>query len=354
MASVLETLIAICAALALIFLNGLWVAAEFSIVRVRRTRLEELAGQGVEAAKEAILVVDHVSEYLAVTQIGITIASLGVGWLAEDAFARVFLALFPADMHRAAIVHGAAIAGAFLMVTVLHVLLGELVPKNLAVRNAERLLLVLARPLRIVHFLARPVLRIFEAMSTWILHRLGHGVASHPPLTEEELKLILAESHKGGIVTDGEAEIIVRAFEFADKQSEAVMIPAGEVVYISLERPLEQNLEAATKHMHARLPLCRHGLDSVIGTVSMKDVWPLLERERSNAAFERACRPPIIIPVDFSQDDILRAFRTGRGQIGIVRDLAGEKTLGIVTLEDVLESLVGDVREAKSSAEARR
>ncbi len=101
--------------------------------------------------------------------------------------------------------------------------------------------------------------------------------------------------------------------------------------------------------MHVRLPVCRSGLDSVIGVVSMKDVWPLLERERSNTAFENACRSPIIIPLDFSQEGILKAFQKGRGQLGIVRDLADKKTLGIVTLEDVLESLVGDVREAKLS-----
>jgi CBS domain containing-hemolysin-like protein len=99
--------------------------------------------------------------------------------------------------------------------------------------------------------------------------------------------------------------------------------------------------------MHARLPLCRGGLDTAIGTVSMKDAWPLLEQKRSNAAFERVCRPPIIIPLDFSQEDVLKALQRGRGQMGIVRDLTGQKTLGIVTLEDVLDALVGDVREAK-------
>ena len=125
------------------------------------------------------------------------------------------------------------------------------------------------------------------------------------------------------------------------------MIPADRVSYVSLERTLEQNLDAALKHMHARLPVCRAGLDSVIGTVSMKDVWPVLERERSNAAFERVCRPPIMIPLDFSQEDILLAFRAGHGQLGIVRDLAGEKTLGIVTLEDVLKILLGDLREMR-------
>jgi CBS domain containing-hemolysin-like protein len=181
-----------------------------------------------------------------------------------------------------------------------------------------------------------------------MLRRLGHGVAAARPVSEDELKLILAESHKGGVVSDEEAEIIVRAFEFADKQAEEIMVPAGKVSYLSLECSLEQNLDRARSHMHARFPLCRSGLDSVIGTVSMKDAWPLLEIERSNAAFERACRPPIIIPIDFSQEDILQAFRKARGQMGIVQDSGGSRTLGIVTLEDILDSLVGDVREAKA------
>jgi CBS domain containing-hemolysin-like protein len=344
---VLTPLFAVLAVLALILLNALWVAAEFAIVRVRRTRLEELAGQGVEAAEEAIVVVDGMSDYLALTQIGITVASLAVGWLAEDAVVRLLSTFFPTDNQPSGLFHAGGVAAAFLVVTVLHVLLGEQVPKLLAVRSAEQYLLVLARPLRIVHFVLRPFLRSLERMSTWILHRMGHGVATHPPLTEDELKLVLMESHKGGVISEGEAKIIIQAFEFADKQAEEIMIPVEHVAYISLERTLEQNLEAAQKHRHARLPVCRGGLDSVIGTVSMKDVWPLLEHERSNAAFERACRPPIIIPLDFSQEDILKALQKGRGQMGIVRDLADEKTLGIITLEDVLESLVGDVREAK-------
>jgi CBS domain containing-hemolysin-like protein len=333
--------------LALILLNAAWVAAEFAIVRVRRTRLEELAGQGVDAAKHAIVVVDKISDYLALTQIGITVASLAVGWIAEDAVVQLLGLGRPVQEQASAVFHAVGIIAAFTVVSVLHVVLGEQVPKLLAVRSAEQYLLILARPLRIAHFLLRPVLRVLERMSTWALHLLGHGVASARPLTEDELKLILEESHKGGVVTDGEAEIIVRAFEFSDKQSEEIMIRAENVSYVSLERTLEQNLAIARKHMHARLPLCRTGLDSVIGTVSMKDVWPLLENERSNAAFERVCRPPIIIPLDYSQEDILKAFRKGRGQMGIVRDLARKRTLGIVTLEDVLDSLVGDVREAK-------
>jgi CBS domain containing-hemolysin-like protein len=339
-------LLSVLAVLMLILLNATWVAAEFAIVRVRRTRLEELAGQGVEEAKHAIVVVDRINEYLALTQIGITVASLAVGWVAEDAVVQL-LGLSRTQNQASGLVHAVGIGGAFTLVFVLHVVLGEQVPKLLAVRSAEQYLLILARPLRIAHIVLRPLLWILERTSTWIVHRLRHGAAATEPLTEDELKLILAESHKGGVVSDGEAEIIVRAFEFADKQSEEIMIRAENVSYLSLERSLEQNLDAAGKHMHARLPLCRSGLDSVIGTVSMKDAWPILEEERSNAAFERVCRPPITIPLDFSQEDILKAFRRGRGQMGIVRDLAGKRTLGIVTLEDVLDSLVGDVREAK-------
>lgn len=345
--SELMPLLYACAALGLILVNALWVAAEFAIVRVRRTRLEELAGQGVDAAKSAIVVVDGISDYLALTQIGITVASLAVGWLAEAAVVQYLRVFVPPQGGFDGTLHAFAIASAFFVVTVLHVLLGEQVPKLLAVRSAERYLLVLAGPLRVVHILMWPFLRMLERASTWILRGMGHGVAVHAPPTEDELKLILADSHKGGVVSDGEAAIIVRAFEFADKQAEEVMIPAENVSYISLDRTLDQNLDAARRYMHARLPVCRGSLDSVVGTVSMKDVWPLLEQERSNAVFERACRPAINIPIDHTQEDILDSLRSGRGQIGIVRDRDNRRTLGIVTLEDVLESLVGDVREAR-------
>ena len=341
----LRPILLVAAALGLILVNALWVAAEFAIVRVRRTRLEELSGQGVEAAKSAIVVIDGISDYLALTQIGITTASLGVGWLAEDAVMQSLRLLRPDLGPSTGVAHAFAIGVAFVLVTTMHVVLGEQVPKMLAVSNAERYLLFLAPPLRAAHVVFKPLLRVLERLSSSILHVLGHGVAVHAPISEDELKLILADSHKGGVVSDGEADIIARAFEFADRQAEAVMIPAAQVDYLSLARPVEHNLSAAKQHLHARLPLCQDGLDTVVGTVSMKDAWPLLERERSNAAFEQVCRPSVFIPVDFSQEDILQTLRRARAHIGIVRDHTNVRTLGIVTLEDVLESLLGDVRE---------
>lgn len=335
------------ATLGLILINAVFVAAEFAIVRVRRTRLEELAGQGVAAAKSAIVVVDSITDYLALTQIGVTIASLAVGWLAEEAVMQLLRAVHPGGGATSGAMHAAATTVAFVFVTTLHVVFGEQVPKLLAVRSAEHYLMALARPLHLVHFLLKPVLRVLERLSSGVLRCLGHGVATKTPLSEDELKLILADSRKDGIITDGEAEIIVHAFEFADRQAEAVMIPADQVAYLSLAQSLEHNLGVAKEHAHARLPLCRDGLDSVIGTVSVKDVWPLLERARSNAVFDQARRAPVFISVDCSQEDILVALRLAHAHIGIVRDRANQRTLGIVTLEDVLESLLGDLREGK-------
>ena len=283
----LKPLLLVLAAFALVLVNGVFVAAEFAIVRVRRTRLEELVGQGVEEAKDAILVVDRVSEYLAVTQIAITAASLGVGWIGEDAFAHLFILLLPASRVPSALLHVAAAIVAFLLITMMHVVLGELVPKNLAIRRAEHLLLFLARPLQILHIILRPVHRLFEKLSSWILRCMGHREISQPPLTEDELKLVLMDSHEEGVISEGEAKIIIRAFEFADKQVRGNYDSrrAGRFPFAGAHLRAESR-NSAKEHAHP-IPALSHGLDTVVGIVSMKDVWPLLLHEKSNAAFER-------------------------------------------------------------------
>jgi CBS domain containing-hemolysin-like protein len=292
-------------------------------------------------------VVDGVSEYLAVTQIGITAASLGVGWFGESAFARLFMIVLPADHLSGTVVHIAAAVLAFLLITMMHVVVGELVPKNLGIRRPEHLLLVLVRPLQGLHTVLRPLHRLLEGASTLIVRRLGGGAVPPSALSEDELKLVLMDSHEEGLITAGEATIIVRALEFADRQAKDIMVPAARVAFMSLARTVEENLEIARTTMHARFPLCRDELDSVIGIVSMKDVWPLLKLDESNAAFGVASRPLIGIPADLSQDGILKCFQEGHGQMGIVRDEHEQHTLGVVTLEDVLDALVGDVREAR-------
>lgn len=335
------------AALALVVLNGIFVAAEFAIVRVRRTRLEELSGLGREEAKHAIELVDRVGEYLTTTQVGITAASLGVGWLGEDAIAHLLRRVLPTGSSTvSAIIHAIAATVAFVLVTMLLTVIGEIVPKNMAIANADRYLMALARPLRIFHRVVEPISRLFTALATGVQRCLGQRSIAAEPLSEEELKIVLNGSHEDGVLTEGEAKIILRAFEFADKRAEEIMVPMGLVQYLSLSRSFEENVEVARRGMHARMPLCQAGLDSAVGVVSMKDVW-LLPHVASNEAFLRACRPLTKIPSDLSQEVILRRLQGDRTQMGIVRDPADRWTLGIVTLEDVLDSLVGDVREAK-------
>jgi magnesium and cobalt exporter, CNNM family len=335
---------------ALVALNGLFVAAEFAIVRVRRTRLEELAGEGKSQAKEGIELVDEVSDYLTTTQVGITASSLGVGWLGENAFAGGLSRLAADHSPSGALIHVIAAALAFGLVTMVHVVVGEIVPKNMAISKADHFLLGLARPLRVFHRAIRPASRLFTLLASCIQRLLGHEHGVPPALSEEELKLVLGNSHEAGVLTEGEAMIILRAFEFADQCAEQIMVPADAVDFISLSRPFQENLAIAGKNMHARLPLCEDGIHSVRGIVTMKDVW-LLRREDSNAAFERACRPATKVAYDLSQELILRSLQANKAQMAIVRDAADTRTLGIVTLEDVLESLVGDVREASIRSE---
>ena len=345
--AVASLLIRLVAIAGMVLTNAFFVAAEFALVRVRRTRLEELAAEKHDGAAQALSCVDEMGEYLSTTQIGVTISSLGVGWIGEDTVAGLLTGIFPHAMFDGVIRHSIAVVFSFLLVTMMHVVFGELIPKNLAIGKAEEALLLLVRPLKACHGLLRPIRWVFMGLAGWILRRMGHTSLEEAPLSETELKLLVEDSHDDGVVTKGEAQIIARAFEFADRRASEIMIPASKVDFISLSQPFEQNLQVAQKNMHARLPLSSGNLDEVVGVVNMKDVWPHLMTERSNKAFERVARPPIRVAENMSQEEILKLFQDGRGHMGIVRGARDQRTVGIVTLEDVLESLVGNIRERR-------
>lgn len=339
-------LLSLIGAFALIGLNGFFVAAEFAIVKVRRTRLEELAGQGIAAARISILCVDELDEYLSATQLGITLASLGLGWIGETAFADLLVVLFPSTFATAVHTHHVVSVGlSFFVVTMLHVVLGELVPKSMAIQNAEKITLVVSRPLRWFFFASKPLIQSFTYLANFILRRIGYHGLEAVPLTETELKLVMKESKEDGVISDSEAQIISRAFEFADKRALDIMVARENVKYISLNRPLEHNLEAVRHKMHTRFPVCENDLDSVVGIVHMKDVWPVLLTRFSNEVFLKSCRPPIFVDSSLRQDQLMKLFQSCRAHMAIVRNPATGRNEGIVTMEDVLESLVGDIRD---------
>jgi CBS domain containing-hemolysin-like protein len=350
----LHTLLNLGFAFVLILLNGFFVAGEFAMVKVRRTRLEELAGQGLATARISILCLNDLDEYLSATQLGITLVSLGLGWIGEETFADLLKLLAPGAFAGA---HGAhhilAAVLSFFLLTMLHVVLGELVPKNMAIQSAEKISLWISRPLRLFYRCSRPLIVSFANLAGLILRQLGYTHLEEPPFTEQELKLVMKESREDGVISDSEAQIINRAFEFADKRAMDIMVRREEVDYISLARPLDQNLAIVRGGFHTRFPVCETDFDSVIGIVHMKDVWPLLLTQFSNEAFRRTCRPPIFVNTTLRQDQLMRLFQSCRAHLAVVRDpqesgnaVAGiGRNVGIVTMEDVLETLVGEITD---------
>ena len=337
------TLVYIAISLFLVALNGFFVASEFAIVKVRRTRLEELAGKGVLAARTSILMVDQLDEYLSATQLGITLVSLALGWLGEEAFFNILRIAAPELVDHNATAHGVAIGASFFLITVMHVVLGELVPKSMAIQKAEAITLWVSKPLHAFYLCAKPLIMSFTALANLILHVIGYRNLEEPPLSEEELKMVMRESREDGVISESEAQIINRAFSFSDKLASDIMIPADRVQYLCLDRGLHENLAVTEKRMYTRFPLVDKDFDHVVGVVHMKDALRELNRENSNEAFAKTARKPIYVDSRVRQDRLMMIFKSTRTHLAIVKDPNTRKNIGIVTMEDILEELVGEI-----------
>jgi CBS domain containing-hemolysin-like protein len=337
------TLVFIFLAFLLILLNAFFVAAEFAIVKVRRTRLEELTGQGVRRAKDAIILVDELDEYLSATQLGITLVSLALGWIGEESFYSLFKIIWPPTVASENVHHIIAGGISFFIITTLHVVLGELVPKSMAIQRAEQITLVIAKPLRLFYKTSRPLIRTFTAMASAVLGWIGYGESEEPPLSEEELKIVMRDSNDEGVITDSEAQIINRAFSFSDKNAMDIMISKEKTQYISLARSYEENKEVIMSKMHTRFPVCRVDMDDVMGIVNMKDLRFITTED--NSVFETAMRKVMYVYPEMKQDRLMKLFTEKRLHLAVVRDNKSERNLGIVALEDVLEQLVGEIMD---------
>lgn len=343
---IIRTLIFIFLSFVLVGLNAFFVAAEFAIVKVRRTRLEELAGQGNSAARASIVCVDQLDEYLSATQLGITLVSLALGWIGEEAFYNLFLIIWPALAEVSSTpVHGLALGVSFFLITMLHVVLGELVPKSMAIQKAEKITLIVSGPLRFFYRVTKPLILAFTALANFVLRRVGYHGLEEPALSEEELKLVMRDSHEEGVISESEAQIINRAFEFSDKRASQIMISAEKVDFLSLERPFEENLRVTQMHMRTRFPLTQNGLGAIIGIVHLKDALPRLMNERSNSVFQSVARPVLYVDPGMRQDQLMKILKEKRAHLAVVRDSKTQRNLGVVTMEDILEDLVGEIRD---------
>lgn len=341
------------AAVLLVLLNGFFVIAEFALVKVRKTRLEELSQQGNKRAKLAIKVLGNFDTYLGATQLGITLASLALGWIGEPAVSSliepIVFAYFPGSAWLAGTI---SIAIGFTVITFLHIVLGELVPKSMAIQRAEKLALIAVWPLFIFHKLGYPVIILFNKAARGLLALMGIHPASEAELahSEEELRMIVSASHRGGVLDQMESELIDNVFDFADRLAREVMVPRQDMICLFLEDSFEENMRVVRETGHTRYPLCMEDKDHVIGMVHIRDLMDLDMCGLDDKDIRTVMREILVVPEGMSVAKLLQFMRRKRTHLAVVADEYGG-TAGLVALEDVIEEIVGDIQDEHDDAE---
>jgi CBS domain containing-hemolysin-like protein len=333
--------------LLLVFLNGFFVASEFALVKVRSTQLdaleEEGGGRKVAFARH---LTSHLDAYLSATQLGITLASLGLGWIGEPYLARLFEpVLIRLGVNSPALIHGISFAVGFAIITYLHIVLGEVTPKSIAIRKALDASIVISPPLHVFYVIFRPAIWFLQTSANWILkyilridpvadHELGHS--------EEELRAILTEGEQSPEVTELSKELLINALDFRRRVVRDIMTPRGEVIYLDIQDSFETNLQVALESGHTRFPLVQGHLDNVIGLIHIKDLMGEMKKAKPDLlAVKRELMP---VPEFMPLEKLLNAFLAKRAHLAVVFDEYGG-AVGIVSLDNVLSELVGEIKD---------
>jgi len=330
----------------LVLLNGFFVAAEFALVKIRTSQLETLAEGGNKRALAGQHVTSNLDAYLSACQLGITLASLGLGWVGEPFLAQMLQPAFGyLGIQSPAIITSVSFTIAFSVITFLHIVLGEQAPKILAIRKALPTTLWVSPPLRFFYTIFRPAIWFLNASSNWVLkHILRLEPAKEHELahSEEELRLILDESEKSDEVSTLGRDILVNALDMRRRVVRDIMTPRGEVVSLDLEDSFEDNVKKALESRHTRFPLCRGHLDNTIGLIHIKELVPMMRDP--NPDLMRIRRDVLNVPEMMQLEKLLNMFLTKHAHLAVVVDEYGG-TVGMVTLENVLEELVGDIQD---------
>jgi CBS domain containing-hemolysin-like protein len=332
---------------ALVALNGLFVAAEFALVAVRRTRVEELVNQGAKGATTLQGAIDRLDRSIAATQLGITLMSIALGWVGEPALARLLQPAFDIlpSQWSLLVSHSAATAIAFLLITFMHVVFGELIPKNLALQAPDRTALWLSHPLTVFAWLSRPLTLIMSGTANTILRRLGYKPARGEQMLHsvEELALLIEDTEEAGLLDADQAEFVQNVFLLSGKRVRDCLVPREKMATLEVNSPPEVVLEAARRGAHTRMPVYEKDLDNIVGIVNTKDLFYLFSLQ-GVVVLEDAMYPALFLKPNETVSTALRLFRTARRPMALVRDDDG-KILGLLTLEDVLEEIVGDIED---------
>ncbi len=338
--SVIKVLIAF----TLVGINGLFVAAEFAMVKVRKTRLAELAENGSRRAQNALDVASKLDAYLSACQLGITLASLGLGWLGEPAIATFIEPLF-VGFGGWSLIYTHTIAGviAFLMISFLHIVLGELVPKSLAIQKAESTALATASFLKAFYWVFYPVIWALNSIANLVLYIWRIQPANEADLShsEEELRMLVEASQKHGYLDKMEGKLLDNVFEFSDRIASEVMIPRQDMVCIFIQDTFEEILEVIKKYGHTRYLLCDDDKDHVLGLVHLRDIIRFQEQS-GEKDITQIKRDILAVPEGMPISHLVQRMRSQRTHMAIIVDEFGGSA-GLVTLEDMLEELVGEI-----------
>jgi CBS domain containing-hemolysin-like protein len=342
-------LLGLVAVVFLVLLNGFFVAAEFSLVSVRQTRITELVEKGNPTAQDVQKALENPDRVIAATQLGITLASLGLGWIGEPALSHLLepiVELFPVEL-QAGVSHSISAGIAFVIITFLHVVVGELAPKSIALQNPEGTSLVIARPTLWSELIFKPFIWALNGTGNALLRLVGVQPASGHQLVHsvEEIKMLVTASAEGGVVAPQERELLHAIFEFGDLLVRQVMIPRTEIIAVEADLPLTEIIPLITESTYTKFPVYDDDLDNILGIIHVKDLLRRMQEPAWRDSTVRSLvREPMYVPETLPVSKLLHRFRDDRQHIAIVLDEFGG-TGGLVTLEDLLEEIVGEVSD---------
>lgn len=329
----------------LIAMNGFFVAAEFCCVKIRPSRLETLIQEGNTRAKYAKRLVDELDEALSVTQLGITLASLGLGWVGEPFVAELISPAIHALGIGETLGHTISFALAFSLITSLHIILGELTPKSMAIAASEKILLTIALPMLIFWKVMYPFVWLLNRTASFVSHHLGltvsEGEVAHNP---EEIRLLMKESRKQGLVDDTEVDFVDNVFDFTERNVREIMVPRLDMVCLYLDKSYEENLATILEEEMTRYPLCLEDKDHIVGFLHIKDLVNVMAQGKKKPSLKKLARKVFFVPESMDVSVLLKTMQTNRSQLAIVVDEYGG-TAGMVTIEDIIEEIVGDIQD---------
>jgi len=330
----------------LVLLNAFFVAAEFSIVKVRYSQIHIRAEKGSKTAKKSKKIIQHLDTYLSATQLGITLASLGLGWIGEPVVAKIIsktLDAFNVEISEE-LLHSISLPVGFLVITVLHIVFGELAPKSIAIRKAESTTLAISYPLTWFFIIFRPFIWLMNALSNSFLNLIGiKPVGEHEIHSMEELRLLVKQSKDGGKIENENYEIIKNAFDFTDHNAKQIMIPRQQVFSIDVELPVEEVMKQILDNGFSRVPIFQNSMDTIVGIAYVKDIY---KEFFNNPNFKLTDHLQSVYYVFENKliSEIMTEFQKKHIHLAVVIDEFGG-TQGIITMEDILEELVGEIQD---------